>query len=155
MTFHMIRYGLSAGFVGGILLGFFLRFIELSTGSKVYTLLLNIDFVPGVKTRLAEPIEFAIHLAVSLVIGLLFMWWIERGAARFPKLSVRLFQPLAGSILFGLAPISLFVPLTLVSDRVPAITDMVALGWWSLGHALYALILLGYAYIARMTKTMF
>jgi hypothetical protein len=155
MTFHTIRYGLSAGFVGGIILGFFLRFIELGTGSKVYTLLLNIDFVPGVKTRLAEPIEFAIHLAVSLVIGLLFMWWIERGVARFANLPTRMFHPLAGSILFGLAPILLFVPLTLSSDRVPAITDMVALGWWSLGHLIYALVLLGYGYFARLTKNMY
>lgn len=51
------------GLISGILLGLFLKLVENITGILVYTLLLNIDFIPGVGAiKWTEPIEFIFHL---------------------------------------------------------------------------------------------
>ncbi|MFP3786948.1 hypothetical protein, partial [Burkholderia sp. SIMBA_024] len=50
--------GILTGILSGVVLGFFLKTIQFYTGEKVYTLLLNIDFVPGLPPTLPEFIEF-------------------------------------------------------------------------------------------------
>ncbi|MFE6075433.1 hypothetical protein ACFVQB_13260 [Paenibacillus sp. NPDC057886] len=41
------KAGVLTGLTSGLVLGFFLKAIQTYTGEKVYTLLLNIDFVHG------------------------------------------------------------------------------------------------------------
>jgi hypothetical protein len=136
----IMLYGSFIGLLSGTVLGLFLKWIESVRGTKVYTLLLNIDFFPGVKEKLAEPVEFAIHLVVSVLIATVFFWWLAYGA-RYIQLQAKWFQPFLASVLYGVLPITLFVPLTLISDRTPEITDMAALIWWTIGHLIYAILL--------------
>jgi hypothetical protein len=127
-------YGITSGFVGGIILGWVLRTIETTTHAKVYTLLLDVDYIPGVHLANYEQIEFALHLLVSLAIGLSYFLWMEKHAGKWAK-------PIRAGLLFGLSPILLFFPLATLSDRGPAPTDLTALFWWALGHFVYGIIL--------------
>ena len=55
----------------GVALGLFLNLIESVIGLKVYTLLLNVDYIPILKNfKLSELIEFLLHLVVSVVLSL-------------------------------------------------------------------------------------
>ncbi|CAM3958823.1 hypothetical protein [Mesobacillus zeae] len=63
--------GAAAGLVSGVFLGLFLKVIEFSTSEKVYTLLLNVDYVPVLKRyQFSELVEFVLHLIVSVVLGI-------------------------------------------------------------------------------------
>lgn len=60
-----------AGIAAGILLGLFLKIIEHITSLGVYTLLLNVDYVPLLKElKLSELVEFALHLAISILLSI-------------------------------------------------------------------------------------
>lgn len=132
---------LLVGLLSGIILGLFLKWIQYATGSLVYTLLLNIDFVPFLPDRLPELIEFALHLVVSVIIAWIYSIWIRLSP-----------HPWRYGILIGIASSLLFIPLTLMSDRVPAITDMTAYGYWLIGHLLYGLSLSLLAKVLLMRK---
>ncbi|WP_458119710.1 hypothetical protein [Paenibacillus sp. Z6-24] len=129
----MKRYvlqGIIAGLLSGVLLGFFLKWIQLLTGSGVYTLLLNIDFVPMLPDRLPEWLEFSLHLTVSFVLGFLYRLWL----IRWP-------HPWICGLLIGAASSLLFFPLALMSERVPQVDDLPSYMYWLAGHILYGLVL--------------
>jgi len=132
--------GIVAGLVSGMVLGFFLKWIQQLTGSGVYTMLLNIDFVPALPDRLPEALEFGLHLAVAIVLGCLYRIWITRWA-----------HPWISGLLIGAASSLLFFPLALLSDRVPPVNDMIAYMYWLAGHVLYGIVLgiFGYWYLRR------
>lgn len=122
-----MKQGLLAGLVGGIGLGLLLRGIQQVTGAKVYTLLLNIDFVPGLPDRLAEWQEFLLHLAVSLPLGILYM-----------KAADWSLRPAGCGVLLGLlVGVFTWFTLTPLSDRTPSLSDVEALVYWLGGHLLY------------------
>lgn len=123
-------YALLLGLISGFILGFFLKWVQYATGSLVYTLLLNIDFVPFLPERLPEPLEFALHLVVAIIIAWIYSIWIRISP-----------HPWKYGLYIGIASSFLFIPLTLMSDRVPDITDIVAYGYWLAGHLLYGLSL--------------
>ncbi|MWV44388.1 hypothetical protein GRF59_12180 [Paenibacillus sp. HJL G12] len=116
------------------MLGLFLLLVERSTGYLVYRLLLNVDFVSFLPSVMPEWIEFALHLIVSLVIGLLYAGWIM--ISRRPR-------PFRSAIVLGILSALLFFPLAFLSDRVPSPGDMPAFAWWLAGHLLYGLALFG------------
>ena len=63
----MVR-GSFAGFISGLFLGLFLKVIQHQFGIKVYTLLLNVDYIPVLKEiKFPEIIEFSFHLLISIV----------------------------------------------------------------------------------------
>jgi hypothetical protein len=131
--------GLWIGLISGVMLGLFFKLVQQATGSGVYTLLLNVDFLPlsswlGLPA-LPEWLEFCLHLIVSLLIGVLYVQLIRRG--RSPQL---------WGWLLGLLPSLLWIPLTQLSDRVPAWDELAALLWWLAGHLLYSIILIILAY---------
>lgn len=66
-----MKRGIWAGFWSGIILGFFLKALQGLTDIKVYTLLLNVDFIAYIGDIIwPEWIQFLFHLLVSLAIGL-------------------------------------------------------------------------------------
>ncbi|MVO98698.1 hypothetical protein [Paenibacillus lutrae] len=118
------------GLVPGIILGLMFKTVEFYQFTRVYTLLLNVDFIPGFQKDLPEWFEFSLHLAVSLGLG-----------AAFAVLLRRYSRPWLPGLLLGLVPVPLFVPLTLLSARTPELSDGAALVWWVAGHLIYGLLL--------------
>jgi hypothetical protein len=124
-----------AGIASGILLGLFLKMIEHITSVKVYTLLLNVDYVPVLKElKLPELIEFSLHLVISVLLSIalaIFLkqknWSRERG--------------LSWVSLVCLAVGLLLYPTTVLSNRTPELTDPAALLFWLAGHLLYGIAL--------------
>ncbi|WP_338553625.1 hypothetical protein [Paenibacillus sp. KS-LC4] len=125
----------AAGVGAGLLLGLFMKAVQQLTGQPVYTLLLNVDYIPLLKElALSELGEFALHLVVSALVGiglaLLF------GIVRWPVVR-QTYTAIAISLLIGLA----LFPTTLLSDRTPSIGSGAAWTWWLAGHAVYGWVL--------------
>ncbi|MCI2253238.1 hypothetical protein L2D08_02530 [Domibacillus sp. PGB-M46] len=121
-----------AGTAGGIVLGFFLKTAEWLTGKKVYTLLLNVDFIP-LLNRIAWPewMEFFFHLLLSFSITAVFLGLLFKTK-----------RPFTTAFVLMLPTVFLYYPLSILSHKpVAAPYDGQAFGWWAAGHALYALVL--------------
>ncbi|MGG4343568.1 hypothetical protein [Paenibacillus lautus] len=124
-----------AGTVAGIFLGLFLKMIEQVTSLKVYTLLLNVDYVPVLKElKLSELIEFALHLVISVLLSIaLAIFLKQKNGSRGRSLSwVSLVCFSVGLLLY---------PTTGLSDRTPELSDLPALLFWLAGHLLYGIAL--------------
>jgi hypothetical protein len=118
-----------AGTVAGILLGLFFKAIQFSTGLKVYTLLLNVDYIPILnRFTFPESIEFGFHLIVSIVLGVLIMKFLPPNQQSW----IMMIGIVIGILLF---------PTTALSSRTPAISDYPALIYWLVGHTFYGIIL--------------
>ncbi|MBT2703295.1 hypothetical protein J7E34_08345 [Chryseobacterium sp. ISL-80] len=121
--------------VSGIALGLFLKLIQFLTNLKVYTLLLNVDYVPILKNiQLPEIIEFGLHLVISIMLAFILNLYIKR--KRLRKEAIHRFV-LRVSLIVGL----LLYPTTLLSERTPSITDAYAFVMWMAGHWIYGIIL--------------
>jgi magnesium-transporting ATPase (P-type) len=130
-----IRQGIFAGVASGIILGLFLKWIEQTTNHKVYTLLLNVDYIPLLmRLSLNESVEFALHLVISIVISLFFVWLLRRSRWS-PRENFSFI--VAISLLIGI----LLFPTTMLSTRTPELTDFGALFYWIIGHVLYGGVL--------------
>jgi hypothetical protein len=150
MVQQILFHGILAGMLTGIAMGFFFKWIENVTGSKVYILLLNVDFVPFLPQPLPEWLEFILHLIVSVGISALYIMLL----LRYPSLRTK---ALRLGIAAGALAIPTFIPLTLLSTRTPAIDDGVALFWWVVGHLLYGvgLGLYGRLFLHRVTQKIY
>ncbi|MCJ8013159.1 hypothetical protein MUG84_15615 [Paenibacillus sp. KQZ6P-2] len=126
--------GLICGLAGGFILGLFLRLVEQNTGHQVYRLLLNVDFISFLPPHMPEWIEFALHMVVSLIIGLLYSSWVMSSIKP---------RPLLSGLILGLLSSLLYFPLADLSDRVPSPSDMTAFAWWLTGHLLFGFTLFG------------
>ncbi|WP_203363610.1 hypothetical protein [Bacillus sp. REN10] len=127
--------GILAGIVSGIFLGLFLKVIEVGLGIKVYTLLMNVDYIPVIKEfALPEVIEFSLHLIVSIVLAMILFYMIKKG--RWTNQQI-IFRTVAICFLIGV----LLYPTTALSDRTPSITSLSAIFYWLVGHALYGGVL--------------
>ncbi|UVI27974.1 hypothetical protein [Paenibacillus spongiae] len=141
LSLRIIVWGAAAGIFAGTVLGLFLKWVQNATGEQVYTLLLNIDFIPYMPMRLTESVEFLLHLVVSAALGIVY-------------LSVAAYRgkyALWGVIIGVLASLA-WIPLTLVSDRVPSISNGQAFSLWLLGHVIYGIAL---ALMASLFKPLF
>lgn len=120
------------GSVTGLVLGFFLKGVQLFTGEGVYTLLLNVDFIPVInQVRWPEWIEFFFHLIVSFFI-----------ATGFFNILPKIKRPYVTASLLTIPAVLLYFPLSALAHKpVPEMNDLQAFGWWAAGHILYALIL--------------
>jgi hypothetical protein len=124
-----------AGLLSGVFLGLFFNVVERITHLKVYTLLLNLDYVPVInKFYVPEPIQFMIHLIISIFIAFGFAFYFNQKTLNpFKKLIlVTLLSSLIGVLLF---------PTTALSNQTPEITNFPALSYWLIGHGLYGFIL--------------
>ncbi|QAS51640.1 hypothetical protein [Halobacillus litoralis] len=133
----MIRWGLFIGTSSGIVLGLYMWYVEMVTGKEVYTLLMNVDFIPiigGIDWPV--PLEWFFHLVISWMIGILYAYvfmrkWKETNRNRW-KLAI---------VLTAIAA-STYIPLTIFAIKeTPALTDWTAILYWLIGHVLYAITL--------------
>ncbi|MDT9023774.1 hypothetical protein [Rossellomorea aquimaris] len=136
MTFKQICSGTIIGLASGTLLGLFLKWMQILTGIKVYVLLLNVDFIPVFgETNFPEWIEFLFHLVISCVIGVLFVYLMER-------LNVSGKGSWVLSLVLTIPTVFLYFPLShLAIKDVPGLLYGEAIILWTAGHLLYALSL--------------
>lgn len=127
-----LTFILISGAVSGLALGFFLKAVEYSFGDLVYTLLLNVDFIPVINQVIwPEWMEFLFHLIVSFFI-----------AAGYFLLLKRWDRPVLLAFLVTIPAVFLYFPLSVLARKtVPAVDDISAIAWWTAGHLLYAVLL--------------
>lgn len=127
--------GFLNGIISGVALGVFLKIIENVTGIKVYTLLLNVDYVPVLnKVELTEWAEFTLHLIISIMLSITMQYYLQQKKWA-KKEKVKLVMVV--SLVIGL----LLYPTTILSERTPELTDLNAFLIWMTGHGLYGVIL--------------
>jgi L-cystine uptake protein TcyP (sodium:dicarboxylate symporter family) len=130
-----INKAVLAGLISGVFLGLFLKVVEKTTSLKVYTLLLNVDYVPIIQHyELSEIIEFSIHLFISVVMSVSLLFFLNKKNLPINK---RVLFVILLSLVIGV----LLYPTTALSNRTPSLTDLTAFGFWLLGHSLYGGIL--------------
>lgn len=129
-----IKTGLITGLISGVILGLFLKLSQMITGHKVYTLLLNIDFLYN--KPLPEMIEFVLHLLISIIIGIVFVSICElKGLVKFKEKFIL-------SLILTSPTFLLYFPLTVLAIKnTPSVSNIPAISLWIIGHLLYALIL--------------
>lgn len=135
MSRKWIWHGIGAGIISGILLGAFLWAVEEQSGRRVYTLLMNVDYIPGVNAfTYPASVEFLFHLIVSVILATILLWLIRRMRMLGNRIIVWL---VTVNTLIG----ALIWPVTSFSGRTPPPADWVSLAWWLAGHALYGAVL--------------
>lgn len=126
---------LIGGLLSGIALGLFLKFIQSVTNLKVYTLLLNVDYIPFIKQiKLPEIVEFGLHMVISIILAVVLNMYINRKGIQ--NEAIHRFV-LKVSLIVGL----LLYPTTILSERTPSITNAYASLAWMAGHWIYGLVL--------------
>jgi hypothetical protein len=126
------------GVVSGVLLGLLLKLIESLTTVRVYTLLLNIDFIPVIGSIIwGETIEFIFHLLISIIIAFVFVYLVIR--LRIERSFLKLFFL---SFILCLPTFGLYFLLgSLAIKEVPAWNDWLAFTYWTIAHLFYVWIL--------------
>ena len=103
---------------------------------KVYTLLLNVDYIPFVNQfNFPEIVEVSFHLIVSIVLSVCLSIFIAYLKIELPNKVLLFYTGI--SFLIGL----LLFPTTALSTRTPPITSIPSLTYWLAGHVLFGLIL--------------
>lgn len=117
------------GVVSGFTLGGFLGIIQQLTHKKVYTLLVNIDYIPVAQDWEVGPVmDFSFHLIVSIAV-VFVLYFVFKKLNLHRKITIYIFANVViGSLLFSV---------TALSERTPAVTDAVAFSYWVVGHAIY------------------
>ena len=123
------------GFISGVILAYFLKVVEQTTPYKVYTLLLNVDYIPVInRFVLPEIIEVMLHLVISIVLIACLQAFIDHKKITSTK-QIVLFCMVScfviGMVLF---------PTTILSNRTPSLTSIPAWSYWLLGHSMYGII---------------
>ena len=133
----IIRNGALTGLISGILMGLLMKLFQLLFQKEVYTLLLNIDFIPYFGTKAySETVEFIFHLIVAIFIGILFAFITERY-----KL-VRLSKLFLLSFILTFPTIFLYFPLTILAIKeTPVVTDYLAITLWTIAHLFFAIFI--------------
>ena len=123
------------GVIGGFVLTFLFKWMEAATGEKVYTFLLNVDYIPIIGTiAFPEWIEVSFHLIISIAVALGF-YILFQLRPHWKRLAIGICTIV--SIGIGIA----LFPTTALSDRTPELTNGIALLYWLFGHALFGLVL--------------
>lgn len=137
-----------SGIIPGLLFALFFKIIESLRGAKVYTLILNVDYIPFFKNyTYPESIEVLFHLIISVILtACLFLL--------FDKLRMTSRKNMFKYTIFINLAIGLFIyPTTMLSNRTPEITDLTALFYWLLGHVIYGYLLSIFIYKTKASKS--
>ncbi|WP_422659927.1 hypothetical protein ACK8P5_05240 [Paenibacillus sp. EC2-1] len=124
-----------SGLAAGILLGLFLKLMQSITSLKVYTLLLNVDYIPILnQLTLSEFVEFSLHLIISVLLSGVFVIFLRHRNFSWRKnISV---------VSLTCTVIGLMLYLTTsLSERTPSLYDPFSLLIWLIAHLLYGIIL--------------
>ena len=134
MSSRKIIDSIYIGILSGVLLGLLLKWIQYTTDSLVYTLLLNVDFIPILGTiAWSEPIEFLFHVLISMVISFAFVFIVN-----FYNISTRFFQMLLVSFILCFPTFLLYFMLSnLAIKEVPGWNDWTAFTYWTISHIIY------------------
>jgi hypothetical protein len=101
----------------------------------VYTLLLNVDYVPFLNhLTLPEIVEFGLHMIISVMLAFGLNFYIRRKG--FQEETIHRFV-ISVSLVVGF----LLFPTTVLSERTPSITNTYAYLFWMVGHWIYGLVL--------------
>ncbi|MGM8366613.1 hypothetical protein ACLIBG_14240 [Virgibacillus sp. W0181] len=123
---------LLTGVVSGFLLGVILKGIQSITGKKVYTLLLNVDYIPIVNERdMCETVEFLLHVLVSVALVFILYYVLSKLSLQFQVNYYVIINTVIGLILFFT---------TSFSERTPDVTDLAAMVYWIGGHIIYGAV---------------
>lgn len=133
----MIGRGALSGILSGLIMGIFMKGLEAVTSKKIYLLLLNVDFIPYLgKQHFSETVEFSFHLLISSAIGIIFGWMIHKFCIRRKRKQFVL------SLFLTLPTVFLYFPLTMLAIKeTPAISDLISLSLWTIGHLSFAVLL--------------
>ncbi|MDY0404213.1 hypothetical protein P5G51_001240 [Virgibacillus sp. 179-BFC.A HS] len=119
------------GIAGGIVLAVFLKIIQQITANQAYCLLFETDYVP-ILQNWSDLIGMgmAFHF-ITCIASVVVLFYLLKGLHLERRcLPYVLVYTIGGAILFSL---------TALSENTPAITDVAAWGFWTLGHALFAI----------------
>ncbi|MFD1172593.1 hypothetical protein [Oceanobacillus picturae] len=120
------------GIISGLFLGAFLWVVQIITTKNVYTLLINVDYIPVLKEWNMHPItELVLHLIVSVIVVFLLYAIFKRWNMQYRVLPYVLANGVIGVLLYGT---------TAFSTRTPDLLDYFAIFCWILGHLLYGVI---------------
>ncbi len=138
MTKHKIISSLYMGTASGILLGLLLKLVEFVSQIRVYTLLLNVDFIPFIgQIEWSEPIEFLFHVIISICLAYVFIY-----LADLLHLKKSLFKLWLLSFILCLPTLGLYFILSVSAIKVvPAWNDWLAFTYWTIAHLIYAWVL--------------
>ncbi|SHM42797.1 hypothetical protein [Gracilibacillus kekensis] len=119
------------GTFAGFVLGLLLWWMEKITGEKVYTLLLNVDFIfQGI--RLSLWIEWLFHLIISWLLVYIYLIMLQFCKTWFRRLLLIL--------LLSFLAASSYIPLTILAIKeTPALTNGIAIMLWTMGHLFYGI----------------
>lgn len=124
-----IFYLIGIGIVTGTIFGLLLKIIQGISGKKVYTLLLNVDYIPWFRDReFSEFVEFSFHLAVSILVVILLYGLFKRMSIAYKKAPYIFSSGFIAFMLFATTSFSL---------RTPDVLDAAAFGWWFIAHLIY------------------
>jgi ABC-type branched-subunit amino acid transport system permease subunit len=120
LKMKQITYTFFTGIIAGVSLGLLLKLLQQVTGYKVYRLLLNIDYIPGLGSlHLPEFLEFALHLIVAVLLAFILM----EIAIRL-RMTGRAIILLCIGLNIGIA--ICYYPLTNVSEKTPPLNSFPA-----------------------------
>lgn len=124
------------GLLSGIILTVFLKFVETTTHYRVYTLLLNVDYIPYLnRFQFPELLEISFHLVVSMALSILIYLFIDCLQFSSNLKIILLCITICTSI--GV----LLFPTTALSTQTPAITSIPSFFYWLLGHVVFGFTL--------------
>lgn len=120
------------GIISGLYLGAFLWVVQIITTINVYTLLINVDYIPVLKDWNMHPItELVLHIIISVIVVFVLYAIFKRWGMQYRILPYVLANGVIGVLLYGT---------TAFSTRTPEVLDYFAIFYWILGHLLYGLI---------------
>ncbi|KAF0995087.1 hypothetical protein [Geobacillus sp. TFV-3] len=123
--------GSVAGVISGVILGLFFKTIEIYWNINVYTLLLNVDYIPVLnRFSFSEMVEFSFHLIISVILATILLYVAAKHQWTRRQMMVR---TIGTSLFIGLV----LYPTTALSERTPPLTSVSALFCWLFGHLLY------------------
>ena len=130
-----IFYTLVYSLIAGIFLGLFMKWLQDVTGYKVYTLLMNVDYIPILKEYIfPEWIEFTFHLIIAVILAYAIVWvaWKKHYTRK---------QLIRFTIVVNIIIAIALYPTTALSDRTPALFSFPSFGLWLVAHIAYGIVL--------------
>lgn len=117
------------GGISGVVLGVFLKLTEQITSNRVYTLLLNVDYIPILKDLpLNEFGEFMLHMIVSVILVPVIYVALKQIGHEQNLFAYTLLSSLIGAVIYIT---------TSFSERTPDLLDGTSFLFWVIGHVLF------------------